>query len=119
MLARSVLFFVLAGLMEIGGGYLMWLWLRERWAWWVGALGALVLVGYGVVPTLQPANFGRVYAAYGGVFVAMSTLWGWWVDGQRPDRWDVIGAALCVVGVAIIMYTPREGGGGLDGFGQS
>jgi small multidrug resistance family-3 protein len=62
--------------MEIGGGYLMWLWLRERWAWWVGALGALVLVGYGVLPTFQPANFGRVYAAYGGVFVAMSLLWG-------------------------------------------
>jgi drug/metabolite transporter superfamily protein YnfA len=68
-LARSALLFVVAGLMEIGGGYLMWLWLRERWAWWVGAIGAIVLVGYGVVPTLQPANFGRVYAAYGGVFI--------------------------------------------------
>jgi drug/metabolite transporter superfamily protein YnfA len=65
----------------------MWLWLREKWAWWAGALGALVLVGYGVVPTLQPTNFGRVYAAYGGVFVAMSMLWGWWVDGQpRPEQ---------------------------------
>jgi small multidrug resistance family-3 protein len=86
MLARSVLLFVLAGLMEIGGGYLVWLCLREKWGWWVGALGALVLVGYGVVPTLQPAHFGRVYAAYGGVFVAMAMLWGWWIDGQRPDR---------------------------------
>jgi small multidrug resistance family-3 protein len=76
MLARSVLFFILAGLMEIGGGYLMWRWLRENWAWWVGALGALVLMGYGVVPALQPSHFGRVYAAYGGVFVAMSMLWG-------------------------------------------
>jgi len=83
--ARSVNFFVLAGLMEIGGGYLVWLWLRERRAWWVGALGALVLLGYGVVPTLQPANFGRVYAAYGGVFIAMSMLWGWWV-GRAPPR---------------------------------
>jgi small multidrug resistance family-3 protein len=100
-------FFILAGLFEIGGGYLMWLWLRERWAWWVGALGALVLVGYGAVPTLQPANFGRVYAAYGGVFVAMSMLWGWWIDSQCPDRWDVVGAALCVAGVAAIMYSPR------------
>jgi small multidrug resistance family-3 protein len=71
------------------------------------------------LPTLQPANFGRVYPAYGGVFVAMSMLWGWWVDGQRPDRWDVIGAALCVAGVIVIMYSPREGGGNLDGFRQS
>ncbi|HEU4594841.1 MAG TPA: YnfA family protein [Pyrinomonadaceae bacterium] len=107
-LARSILFFFLAGLMEIGGGYLMWLWLREKWAWWVGALGALVLIGYGVVPTLQPANFGRVYAAYGGVFVVMSMLWGWCVDGRRPDGWDVAGAALCVGGVCLMMYAPRQ-----------
>lgn len=80
---------------------------------WV--LGALVLVAYGVVPTLQPANFGRVYAAYGGVFVAMSVLWGWWVDGHRPDRWDVIRAAICVGGVAIIMYAPRNSLAGLPG----
>jgi small multidrug resistance family-3 protein len=106
-LIRSIFFFVLAGLMEIGGGYLMWLCLRERWAWWVGALGALLLVTYGVVPTYQPANFGRVYAAYGGVFVLMSMLWGWWIDGHRPDTWDVTGAALCVVGVGLIMYAPR------------
>lgn len=109
-LLRSILLFALAGLMEIGGGYLVWLWLREKWAWWAGAAGALVLVGYGVVPTLQPAHFGRVYAAYGGVFVVMSMLWGWWIDGQRPDRWDVLGAALCVAGVALIMYAPRAGG---------
>jgi small multidrug resistance family-3 protein len=107
-LARSVFFFILAGLTEIGGGYLMWLCLRERWAWWVGALGALVLVGYGVVPTLQPANFGRVYAAYGGVFVVMSLLWGWWVDGHRPDGWDAAGAVLCIAGVTLIMYAPRN-----------
>jgi small multidrug resistance family-3 protein len=106
--ARSALFFVVAGLMEIGRGYLMWLWLRERWAWWVGALGALVLVGYGVVPALQPANFGRVYAAYGGVFIAMSMLWGWWVDAHRPERRDVVGGALRLAGVALIMYAPRS-----------
>jgi len=74
-LTRSILLFIVAGLMEIGGGYLMWLWLRERWAWWVGALGAFILIGYGIVPTIQPAHFGRVYAAYGGVFVIMSMLW--------------------------------------------
>jgi small multidrug resistance family-3 protein len=104
---RSVFFFLLAGGMEIGGGYLVWLWLREGRPWWVGMIGALTLVGYGVVPTLQPATFGRVYAAYGGVFIIMSLLWGWWVDGGRPDRWDLIGGALCLVGAAVIMYAPR------------
>ena len=111
---RSILFFVLAGLFEIGGGYLMWLWLRERWAWWVGAAGALVLVLYGIIPTLQPAHFGRVYAAYGGVFVIMSMLWGWWIDGVRPDRWDAAGALLCIAGVALIMYAPRAGANALQ-----
>jgi len=111
MLVRSILYFILAGLMEIGGGYLIWLWLRENRAWWLGLVGALILVGYGVVPTFQPAYFGRVYAAYGGVFVVMSVLWGWWIDGHRPDRWDLIGAALCVAGVFVIMYAPRHNAG--------
>jgi small multidrug resistance family-3 protein len=105
---QSIVYFLLAGLMEIGGGYLIWLWLRERRPWWLAVIGALTLVGYGVVPTLQPAQFGRVYAAYGGVFIALSLLWGWWVDGYRPDRWDLIGAAFCLTGVALIMYAPRS-----------
>ena len=67
-----------------------------------------MLVGYGIVPTFQPAHFGRVYAAYGGVFVFMSMLWGWWIDGQRPDRWDLVGSALCIAGVIVIMYVPRR-----------
>ena len=104
---RSVVLFLLAGLMEIGGGYLVWLWLREGRAVWLGAAGGLLLFLYGVVPTLQPAHFGRVYAAYGGVFVVLSILWGWWVDGVKPDRPEVAGAALCIVGVAVIMYWPR------------
>lgn len=104
---KSIFFFILAGLLEIGGGYLMWLWLREKWAWWIGAMGALILVLYGIVPTFQPASFGRVYAAYGGVFIVLSILWGWWVDGQRPDQWDITGAIVCTVGVMIIMYAPR------------
>ena len=106
----SVGYFVLAGLLEIGGGYLVWTWLREGRPLWVGALGAVVLAAYGVVPTLQPAHFGRVYAAYGGVFVVMSMLWGWGVDRQRPDAWDVTGAALCLAGVGLIMYAPRSSG---------
>src|SRR5688572_23207240 len=106
-IGRSVALFVIAGLMEIGGGYLVWLWLRERRGFALGALGGLLLFLYGVVPTLQPAHFGRVYAAYGGVFVILSLLWGWWLDGHRPDRPDVAGALLCLVGVAVIMYWPR------------
>ncbi len=107
---RSVLLFALAGLCEIAGGYLVWLWLREEKAVWLGVIGGLVLFVYGVLPTLQPesAHFGRVYAAYGGVFVALSLLWGWWVDGVRPDRFDVLGGVIALVGVGIIMYAPRS-----------
>ncbi len=108
-IARSLLLFAVAGLCEIGGGYLVWLWLRKGRAAWLGALGGLILFLYGVLPTLQPegASFGRVYAAYGGVFVALSLLWGWGVDGTRPDRADVIGGLIALTGAAVIMYWPR------------
>jgi small multidrug resistance family-3 protein len=105
--AKSVLLFLLAGLCEIGGGYLVWLWLRDGRGFLLGALGGLVLFLYGVVPTFQPAPFGRVYAAYGGLFVVLSLLWGWLVDGQPPDRFDLVGALLCLAGVGLIMYWPR------------
>ena len=104
---KSVALFVLAGLCEIGGGYLVWLWLRGGRGVLFGALGAAVLMLYGVVPTLQPAPFGRVYAAYGGVFVAMALFWGWLIDRQPPDRFDLLGSLLCLCGVAVIMYWPR------------
>jgi small multidrug resistance family-3 protein len=109
-IARSAVLFALAGLCEIGGGYLVWLWLREEKAVWLGILGGLVLFLYGVLPTLQPesAHFGRVYAAYGGVFVVLALLWGWWIDGVRPDRFDVLGGAIALLGVGIIMYAPRS-----------
>ena len=112
MLARSVALFLLAGLLEIGGGYLIWLTVREHRPLWLGILGGLALAGYGVVATFQPANFGRVYAAYGGVFLVRSLAWGWGVDGHRPDRWDYLGGALCVFGMALIMYGPRAGASG-------
>lgn len=99
--------FALAGLCEIGGGYLMWLALRERRPAWVGAAGAAFLVLYGWVATRQPLTFGRAYAAYGGVFVAMSIAWGWAVDGARPDRFDLAGGLLCLAGVAVIALAPR------------
>ena len=99
--------FVLAGLCEIGGGYLIWLVVREQRYWIYGLVGAVLLIGYGMIPTLQPAHFGRVYAAYGGMFIVLSLLWGWGMDGVRPDRYDVIGAVLCLAGMVIIMYAPR------------
>lgn len=105
--ARSLGLFVLAGLCEIGGGYLVWLWLRDHKPLWLGLAGALVLGMYGVVATLQPAGFGRVYAAYGGIFITMALLWGWLVEGHAPDRFDAIGAAIAVAGMLIIMYAPR------------
>lgn len=107
LIAQSLLYFLLAGLAEIGGGYLMWLWLREGRAGWYGLVGAMILALYGVIPTLQPAHFGRVYAAYGGIFVVFSTLWGWRIDGIRPDRWDILGGMLALAGVVVIMYAPR------------
>ncbi|MBD2682253.1 MULTISPECIES: YnfA family protein [Nostoc] len=104
---KSLLYFLCAGLFEITGGYLIWLWLREAKPLWWGILGGIALAVYGVIATFQPANFGRVYAAYGGVFIAMAMLWGWKVDGVIPDRYDVIGACLALASVSIIMFTPR------------
>ena len=106
-IARSLFFFLLAGLCEIGGGYLMWLWIRDGRGLWVAVLGAAVLVLYGIMPTFQPANFGRVYAAYGGIFIVLSILWGWQIDKIAPDRFDLLGGLIALVGVAVIMYWPK------------
>jgi small multidrug resistance family-3 protein len=107
---RSVALFVLAAFLEIGGAWLIWQGVREHRGigWTVPGIVALAL--YGFVATLQPdAAFGRILAAYGGVFVAGSLVWGVVADGYRPDRFDIIGAAVCLVGVAVIMYAPRGG----------
>ena len=103
----SIIYFLCAGLCEIGGGYLVWLWLREGKSLWYGVLGAIILILYGVIPTFQPAHFGRVYAAYGGVFIVLSILWGWQIDRVAPDMFDLMGACVALIGVAIIMYGPR------------
>ena len=105
---RSVALFLLAAVAEIGGAWLIWQGVREhRGLLWIGA-GVVALGAYGFVATLQPdAHFGRILAAYGGVFVAGSLAWGMVVDGFRPDRFDYLGAAVCLVGVGLIMYAPR------------
>lgn len=105
---RSLLLFVVAAVAEIGGAWLVWQGVREhRGVAFVGA-GVLALGAYGFVATLQPdPHFGRILAAYGGVFVAGSLAWGMLVDGFRPDRFDLVGAAICLAGVGVIMYAPR------------
>jgi small multidrug resistance family-3 protein len=105
---RSLFLFILAGLCEIGGGYLIWLCLKEQKPLWYGIAGGLVLILYGVIATWQTANFGRVYAAYGGIFIIMALLWGWKVDGFRPDKYDIIGAIIALTGAGIIIYMPRN-----------
>lgn len=108
MVARSILLFVLAAVAEIGGAWLVWQGVREQRGWLWAGLGVIALGIYGFVATLQPdAHFGRILAAYGGVFVAGSLAWGMAFDGFRPDRWDVIGALVSLAGVAVIMYTRR------------
>ncbi|AFN63544.2 putative integral membrane protein [Mycobacteroides abscessus] len=108
LVAKSILLFTAAAVLEIGGAWLVWQGVREHRGWaWMG-LGAIALGAYGFVATLQPdAHFGRILAAYGGIFVAGSLLWGMALDGFRPDRWDVIGALVCLAGVGVIMYMPR------------
>ena len=108
---RSLGLFVLAALAEIGGAWLVWQGVREhRGLLWV--LGGMVAFGaYGFVATFQPdPHFGRLLAAYGGIFVAGSLAWGVVADGFRPDRYDLLGAGVCLVGVALIMYAPRAAG---------
>jgi small multidrug resistance family-3 protein len=100
--------FMLAGLCEIGGGYLVWLWLRDGKSMWMGILGGIILMAYGVVATWQPENFGRVYAAYGGIFIVMAILWGWKVDGVSPDKYDIIGGLIALLGMGIIMFARRS-----------
>ncbi|WP_117017494.1 YnfA family protein [Aeribacillus pallidus] len=105
----AIILFILAGLAEIGGGYLVWLWIREGKHYLYGVFGSMILVLYGLIPTLQNfPTFGRVYAAYGGVFIILSVLWGWWVDKKTPDIYDWIGAGICLIGVSIMLWGPRH-----------
>jgi len=105
---KSLSIFLLAGLCEIGGGYLVWLWLKEDKPFWFGLLGGFILALYGVVATLQSSNFARVYATYGGIFIVLSLLWAYKVDNYLPDKYDLIGAGIALIGVSIIYYAPRH-----------
>ena len=108
MVAKSVALFVAAAIAEIGGAYLVWTAVKDGRGLLVGALGVAALGLYGIVAAFQPSNeFGRVLAAYGGVFIVGSMAWGMAFDGFQPDRYDLAGAALCLVGIGIIMYWPR------------
>lgn len=104
---RTAFIFLLAALCEIGGGYLIWLWLKEHKPAWYGLIGALILVSYGVVATWQTSNFARVYATYGGVFIAASLLWAMKFDNYKPDVYDIMGALTALFGVGVIYFAPR------------
>lgn len=99
--------FLFASLLEIGGGYLIWKVLREHKGKIFGLIGALILFSYGIIMTLQPANFGKVYATYGGIFVVSSIIWGYWIDKKKPDRFEIIGSIIVLIGVTVMFYFPR------------
>lgn len=107
IIIKTLGLFFFASLLEIGGGYLVWKWIRAHKGKIFGLVGGLILFSYGIVPTFQPANFGRVYAAYGGIFIVSSILWGYWIDKKKPDRFEIIGSIVVLVGVAIMFYFPR------------
>ncbi len=107
-IVKSLFVFFIAGLCEIGGGYLIWLSIKEQKPVWYAVVGGIILIGYGIVATWQTANFARVYATYGGIFIVMSLLWGYKFDNFQPDKYDIIGAVIALVGVSIICYAPRS-----------
>jgi small multidrug resistance family-3 protein len=103
----TFLLFVVTALAEIAGCYCVYLWLKKgASAWWL-APAAVSLALFAWLLTLHPTAAGRVYAAYGGVYVATAVIWLWAIDGVRPDRWDLTGAAVAIGGMAIIMFGPR------------
>ncbi|OBV29115.1 hypothetical protein BKN38_06100 [Helicobacter sp. CLO-3] len=107
LMLKSFAIFLLAAVCEVGGGYLVWLWLREGKSAWIGVCGGALLVLYGVVATWQVEGFARVYAAYGGIFIAVSIAWAMALDGFKPDIWDIIGGCLALAGAWVIMFAPR------------
>ena len=112
-IVQSVVLFLLAGVADIVGGWMVWMVIRGndkdgRKPWWFAVIGSLVLVLYGFIPTLQPtSDFGRVYAVYGGVFIVLSYAFGYVLDGFQPDVGDITGSAIAIIGVAVAYFWPR------------
>ena len=112
VVSKVALLFLVAGLAEIGGGWLVWQAVREGKPWWWAAMGSVVLVAYGFIPTLQPlSDFGRLYAVYGGIFIGLSYGWGAMVDGMRLDKGDVLGSVLALAGICVALFWPRNTSG--------
>ncbi|TXD98020.1 YnfA family protein [Psychrobacter frigidicola] len=105
---KTVGLFILTALAEIVGCYLPYLWLREGKTIWLLVPGIFSLIAFVWLLTLHPTAVGRVYAAYGGVYIAMAILWLWTVNGIRPTLWDIVGSAVALLGMAIIMFAPRS-----------
>jgi small multidrug resistance family-3 protein len=104
---KAIGLFVLAAVCEIGGAYLVWQWQRTGKPAAVALLGVVALFLYSLIQTAQTFSFGRAFAAYGAVFILAATVWGWWIDGTAPDRWDWIGVGICLLGAAVILWMPR------------
>jgi small multidrug resistance family-3 protein len=107
ILGISLGLFFLAAILEIGGGYLIWQWIREHRTIICGISGGIILFIYGIIPTFQPSHFGRVYAAYGGIFIISSIIWGFLIERKKPDRYEIIGSVVSVSGALIVFYSPR------------
>ena len=108
LVGKTILLFALTATAEILGCYLPYLWLREGRSIWLLLPGALSLALFAWLLTLHPTGAARTYAAYGGVYVTVAILWHWLIEGQRPDRWDLVGASVCLFGMSIIAFAPRD-----------
>ncbi|KAH7282198.1 hypothetical protein KP509_35G018200 [Ceratopteris richardii] len=104
----TICILVSAAVCEVSGGWCIWKWRRNDWKWWVMLIGSVIVITSGILPTLQKQAFNRTYALYGGFFICASFLWGWALDGQRPDLWDIIGSVITLIGVLLIMFIPRK-----------
>ena len=99
--------FFFAAVLEISGGYLIWRWLKNHQGKIIGVIGGFILFSYGVIMTLQPENFGKVYATYGGIFVVSSLLWGYWIEKKKPDKFEILGSIVVLIGITVMFYFPR------------
>jgi len=104
---KAISIFILAGVFEVAGGYLIWMWLRKGYGLGYGILGAVILAACTVITTFQSSSFGRVSATYGAFFIVMSLIWASYFDDFKPDSYDILGSAICIVGAMIIYFAPR------------